>query len=238
MEPEGNQEPNSIGMETMNLPPVEVVKEGAVEEAPPAEPILAGYQQAPSVVEEVAAIQPVVPDVVLPPTGPVEVAALDHFDQPLDGTQARSLAAHLIHTYFTSQLTPLTQHHIESYDQFLQRDLRAIIASHNPILIYKNPKSRSEEKTFKYKVEIFIGGEQGNEISVCTPTVMLQEGNDVRLLYPNEARLRNLSYAVQVEAKVLIRTHITLDQPPTPEATSNTVTTEIVVDKIPLCNIP
>jgi DNA-directed RNA polymerase II subunit RPB2 len=241
MEPEGNQEPNSIGMETMNLPPVEVVKEGAVEEAPPAEPILAEYQQAPFVVEEVAPIQPVVPEVVLPPaepTGPVEVAALDHFDQPLDGTQARSLAAHLIHTYFTSQLTPLTQHHIESYDQFLQRDLRAIIASHNPILIYKNPKSRSEEKTFKYKVEIYIGGEQGNEISVCTPTVMLQEGNDVRLLYPNEARLRNLTYAVQVEAKVLIRTHITLDQPPTPEATSNTVTTEIVVDKIPLCNIP
>ena len=240
MEPEGNQEPNSIGMEEMNqmnIPPVEVVKEGAIEQTPP--PMNQAPQQEFSPVDVTQTIAPeVIQEVNFLPVAPVEVVEIEHFDQPFDGSQSRSLAAHLIHTYFTSQLTPLTQHHVESYDQFLQRDLRAIIASHNPILIYKNPKSRSEDKSFKYKVEIFIGGEQGNDISVCTPTVMLQEGTDVRLLYPNEARLRNLTYAVQVEAKVLIRTHITLDQPPTPEATSNVVTTETVIDKIPLCNIP
>jgi DNA-directed RNA polymerase II subunit RPB2 len=244
MEPQENQEDTSVGMNEFNGPPVEVVKEGAVEETPPAAPFIPAntiVQQEPAqafVSDAPPADAPAPPPAALPEPGPVEVVALDHFDQPFNGTQARSLAAHLIHTYFTSQLTPLTQHHVESYDQFLQRDLRAIIASHNPILIYKNPKARSEDKSFKYKVEIFIGGEQGNEISVCTPTVMLQEGEDVRLMYPNEARLRNLTYAVQVEAKVLIRTHITLDQPPTPEATSNVVSTDIVIDKIPLCNIP
>lgn len=247
MEPQESQEDNSVGMNEFNGPPVEVVKEGAIEETPPAAPFISA---APVVQQEpIQAFVPVVPDAppaevlapppaALPEAGPVEVVGLDHFDQPFNGTQARSLAAHLIHTYFTSQLTPLTQHHVESYDQFLQRDLRAIIASHNPILIYKNPKARSEDKSFKYKVEIFIGGENANDISVCTPTVILQEGADVRLMYPNEARLRNLTYAVQVEAKVLIRTHITLDAPPTPEATSNVVSTDIIVDKIPLCNIP
>ena len=79
----------------------------------------------------------------------------------------------------------------------------SIIKSKNPLLILK--ELIPDTKAYKYKVELWIGGESGEEIEIGTPTISLQNTKDVRLLFPNEARLRNLTYASTVSANILVR---------------------------------
>ena len=131
----------------------------------------------------------------------------------LTGEKARRLASELIHSFFTTQLNPMVKHHLTSYDQFLQQDIQAVIKANNPLLLMKNPKALRGVSTnqYKYKVEVFIGGEDANELFLGTPTVALDNGNDVRVLLPNEARLRNLTYAAELTANILVRLTIMLD---------------------------
>lgn len=122
----------------------------------------------------------------------------------LTADTGRDMSRALIDRYFRSVQYPYTRHHIDSYDQFMQQDLVSIIKTQNPILILKDLIDEATN-TYAYKVEVFIGGEDGSEIEIGTPTVALQGGNDVRLLFPNEARLRNLTYASSVYANIKVK---------------------------------
>ena len=122
----------------------------------------------------------------------------------LTGDESRELSRRLIDSYFRTVPYPYTRHHIDSFDQFLQQDLISIIKSQNPILILKD-LINEKTNTYKYKVEIFIGGEDGMAIEIGTPTISLQNTDEVRVLFPNEARLRNLTYASQVYADIIVK---------------------------------
>ena len=122
----------------------------------------------------------------------------------LTGDASRELSRKLIDNYFKTVSYPYTRHHIDSYDQFLQQDLISIIRSHNPILILKD-LINEKTNTYKYKVEIFVGGEDGNQIEIGTPTISLQDTDEVRVLYPNEARLRNLTYSSTIYTNIVVK---------------------------------
>ena len=130
------------------------------------------------------------------------------------GDDARQLSMYLIDTYFKTQSYPFTKHHIDSYDQFLGKDLPALIRAANPILILKDKIPNTDE--YRYKVEIFVGGEDGSAIEIGSPTVALQNTEEVRLLFPNEARLRNLTYSSLVMADILCRISISTTDPKQP----------------------
>jgi DNA-directed RNA polymerase II subunit RPB2 len=127
----------------------------------------------------------------------------------LTGNDARELSRKLIDRYFRTNAYPYTRHHIDSYGQFVQQDMTSIIRSQNPVLILKELNERTGE--YKYRVEIFIGGENGNAIEIGTPTISLQDTNEVRILYPNEARLRNLTYCSTVYADITVKITYTSD---------------------------
>ena len=124
------------------------------------------------------------------------------------GEEARALSEQLLKLYFKTNDYPYTRHHIESFDQFLSQDLEAIIRAQNPILLLNDSRDVaqvSKTKYYQYKAEVFIGGLKGDRLYIGTPTVSLQDSQEVRILFPNEARLRNLTYASQVEADIVIR---------------------------------
>ena len=124
----------------------------------------------------------------------------------LTGNDARELSRSLIDTYFRTVSYPYTRHHIDSYDQFMQQDMIGIIRSQNPIYILKELlPGNNENNLYKYQVQIFVGGEDGMAIEIGTPTVSLQQAQEVRVLYPNEARLRNLSYSSSVYATIFVK---------------------------------
>jgi DNA-directed RNA polymerase II subunit RPB2 len=124
----------------------------------------------------------------------------------LSGDQGRKMSRALIDRYFRTVTYPYTRHHIDSFDQFMQRDLINIIKAQNPFIILKDSLKKGTN-LYRYKVEIFVGGEDGTEIEIGAPTLNLKNGEDVRLLYPNEARLRNLTYASSVYANIHVKIH-------------------------------
>jgi hypothetical protein len=75
----------------------------------------------------------------------------------ISGDEARELSRHLIDIFFRTVSYPYTNHHISSFDQFLQQDLISIVKSQNPILILKDLIDE-KTNTYKYKVEIFVDG--------------------------------------------------------------------------------
>ena len=159
------------------------------------------------------------------------------------GNEAADLAKDLIRSYFKTQAYPFTRHHIDSYDQFLREDIIRIVQSQNPILLLKDliPKTNN---TYRYKVEIYMGGKQGTGFYIGTPTISLHEASEVRVLYPNEARLRNLTYASLVLCDVYMKITIMM---PDPEASGrlmaveheeNWVKTAEKDERLPIMKIP
>ena len=132
-------------------------------------------------------------------------------DVGIRGDEARELAEHLLQKYFKTQDYPFTRHHIESFDQFLSQDLPAIVKAENPIILLHDRIGETDYYT--YKAEVFIGGMNGENIYVGTPTVSLKKSDEVRLLFPNEARLRNLTYSSVVEADIVVRITHTVPNP-------------------------
>lgn len=160
------------------------------------------------------------------------------------GDDAKMLAKEILNTYFKTHPYPFTSHHINSYDQFLSDALPSIIKARNPILILKDLITDKPKPIYRYKVEIYMGGLDGTGFSIGTPTIALQDSSEVRVLFPNEARLRNLTYSSSVLVDVYIRITIMKPNPSTGSIESITLPpiefkkTEDLDERIPLFKIP
>lgn len=125
---------------------------------------------------------------------------------------SRKLSEFLIDKYFKTSSYPFTHHQINSYDQFISSDIPAIIKSFNPItLLQDKVGTYDKEDIYSYTTEIFVGGLEGDRYYIGTPTVSLKNGSDIRLLFPNEARLRNLTYASNIEVDIVVK--VTFSKP-------------------------
>ena len=60
----------------------------------------------------------------------------------------------------------------------------------------------------KYEIEIFYGGEKGDKISIGKPIIYHGE-NVKKQMFPNEARLKNLTYATSIYCSLYIKFIIT-----------------------------
>ena len=127
------------------------------------------------------------------------------------GNVGRDMAEKLIHSYFRTFDYPFTRHHIESFDQFLGQDVPAIIRSENPFVLLQKPIGSTG--LYGLKAEIFVGGFDASRIYIGTPSLNLRDTEEIRLMYPNEARLRNLHYASQIEADIVVRITFTNPNP-------------------------
>ena len=156
--------------------------------------------------------------------------------QTIKGDEAKDLAKKLLDSYFKTFEYPFTAHHVDSFDQFLSEGLPSILQARNPILIVKD--LQSDKKTYKYKVEVYVGGVDGRGIYIGTPTISLQQTEEVRLLFPNEARLRNLTYGSTILVDVLVRVTIQGMEPNTHEIHFRQDSTTGLDERIPLCRMP
>jgi DNA-directed RNA polymerase II subunit RPB2 len=134
----------------------------------------------------------------------------------------------------------LTQHHIRSYEAFVFREMMDIIQAENPITILKEP-IEGQPGLYKYKSEIFIGGLATNpadlNIEVGPPVITLDKGQTVRRMFPNEARIRDLTYAASYVCEILIRTTFTYPDTAAPGKFKNEVS-ELRVPKFKLFSLP
>ena len=134
----------------------------------------------------------------------------------------------LLDQYFQTTAYPYTRHHLDSYNQFLEIDLPTIIKSQNPLIIVKDLIKGTN--TYEYTVEIYVGGLDGKSLHLGTPTIQTNE--DVRLLFPNEARLRNLTYSAGLYADILVRVKFAKPVEGQPSVR------EVLLPQFPLVEIP
>jgi DNA-directed RNA polymerase II subunit RPB2 len=97
---------------------------------------------------------------------------------------------------FLQEPHSLVNHHISSYNQFID-NIPHIIHKQNPREILKN-KSGAD---FKQVCKMYVGGKKGNLFIKGQPFFIEQE--ERKVLYPNDARLRNATYAFSLHAKLV-----------------------------------
>lgn len=110
----------------------------------------------------------------------------------------------IIESYFKGQhLERLVRHQLESYNNFVGYQLNKTIEMFNPVHIAS--EQDFDAKSGKYSLEIFITFENFN---IYRPQIHENNGA-TKLMFPQEARLRNFTYAssmtIDINAKFVIR---------------------------------
>jgi len=105
----------------------------------------------------------------------------------------------ILDLYFKDHKYPFTGHHLDSYRDFVKSQIPYIIKSYNPITMIKY----DDNQNVIMKVDVYVGGENGDEIFVDRP--ITYENGTPKLITPNDARMRNLTYETHLFAKVFIR---------------------------------
>ena len=105
----------------------------------------------------------------------------------------------IIDTYFKDNPYNLVKHQLESYNDFLNNGIKQIFREKNPV---KLSKEQNENNEFKYNLEMYFGGKDGNKIYYGKPIIYDQENRRSHYMYPNEARLRNMTYGLSIHYDV------------------------------------
>mgnify|MGYP006422291661 FL=1 len=123
----------------------------------------------------------------------------------------------LIKTFFKDNPDIVAKHHLNSYNAFWDKGIINIFKNQNPIQFYK--EYDNETNQFKYQCNLYLGGKNVDKIYYGKPVIYDkkpgsedEENSEERqhFMYPNEARLRNMSYAftihydIEIEYKILI----------------------------------
>lgn len=103
----------------------------------------------------------------------------------------------VLESYFKSDKYFLTKHHLSSYNDFVSNKIVSTINALNPIITIKNTPDVTHE------INVFIGGPTGQDIYINKPTIV--EDGKQRIMYPNEARLKDLTYQSEIFADIFIR---------------------------------
>jgi len=108
----------------------------------------------------------------------------------------------IIDKLFNDNPNLLVAHHIDSYNEFMTNGIRQIFREHNPIVFQKEKDERTD--TFRNVSRFYLGGKNGDKIYYGKPVIYDETGTTSRVhyMYPNEARLRNMTYGVTIHYDV------------------------------------
>jgi len=100
----------------------------------------------------------------------------------------------IIDTYFRDNPQALVRHHIDSYNDFYKTSIYQIFKEKNPISLY----SRLDPKTNEYmsQCNLYMGGKTGDRIYFGKPVI--NDEDNAHYMFPNEARLRNMTYGMTI----------------------------------------
>ena len=117
----------------------------------------------------------------------------------------KSISWNIIHRYFKDNPYNLVSHHIDSYNNFFSKGIYQIFVENNPIRFIERI---TEEKENLAECLLYMGGKTGDKIYFGKPIIYddanssgLNESN-VHYMYPNDARLRNMTYGFTIHYDV------------------------------------
>lgn len=104
----------------------------------------------------------------------------------------------MIDSYFHDNPQCLVRHHTESYNDFFKHSIFQIFKEKNPLEI--NTRFDKDINDFRSKCIMYFGGKDGTKIYFGKP--IIYDDNNSHFMFPNEARLRNMTYGMTVHYDV------------------------------------
>ena len=100
----------------------------------------------------------------------------------------------LMDKYFQDNPQSLVRHHTESYNDFYKNGIFQIFKEKNPLRI----GTKFDEKINDYRSQcvMYFGGKDGSKIYFGKPVIY--DDNNSHYMFPNEARLRNMTYGMTI----------------------------------------
>ena len=104
----------------------------------------------------------------------------------------------ILDSHFQDNPQSLVRHHIESYNDFFKNGIHRIFKERNPIRI--QTQFDKDINDFRSQCIMYIGGKDGSKVYFGKPVIY--DDNDSHYMYPNEARLRNMTYGMTIHYDV------------------------------------
>jgi DNA-directed RNA polymerase II subunit RPB2 len=105
----------------------------------------------------------------------------------------------LIDKYFTDNPNNLVAHHLESYNDFFNNGINRIFRENNPIRFVER-EDESDKAGKRNECLLYLGGKDGSKIYLGKP--IIYDENNTHYMYPNDARLRNMTYGITIHYDV------------------------------------
>ena len=124
-----------------------------------------------------------------------------------------SIAWETIDRMFKDNPNFIVKHHIESYNNFFSKGIKEIFKDRNPIHFFKELDKDTQQ--YKYECEIYLGGVDSDRIYYSKPIIYDDEGDGKgreHYMYPNEARLRNMTYGFTIHYDIDVKFRILIDK--------------------------
>ena len=135
----------------------------------------------------------------------------------------------IIDKYFNDNPNYLVAHHLESYNSFFSEGIKRIFKEKNPIRLMKEQDKKTNE--FALRCDMYLGGKNGDKLYYGKPVIY--DDNREHFMYPNEARLRNMTYGITIHYDVEVDFFI--KDPATQEVTeSSTILPRIFLGRFPI----
>ena len=135
-----------------------------------------------------------------------------------DGHQEHmdSIIWNIIDSYFKDNPQVLVRHHIESYNDFFKTRIFQMIRDKNPTRLVSRFDPAINE--YRSQCELFIGGKDGTRIYFGKPVIFDDNQLDTHYMFPNEARLRNMTYGMTVHYDIEVEYTTILEAGEHPDA--------------------
>ena len=113
----------------------------------------------------------------------------------------------IIDTYFKDNPDFSVKHHLNSYNSFILNGIPQILRERNPIRMIK--EYTEDVKDYRYKMNLYIGGKDGKKIYYGKP--IIYDHKNQHFMFPNEARLRNMTYGITIHYDIDVDFEILLE---------------------------
>lgn len=104
----------------------------------------------------------------------------------------------IIDCYFHDNHQLLVRHHMDSYNDFFKHGIYQMFRERNPVILTSNYDSKMDD--YSLKCHLYMGGINGDRLYIGKP-VIYDDGR-THYMFPNEARLRNMTYGMTIHYDV------------------------------------
>jgi DNA-directed RNA polymerase II subunit RPB2 len=126
----------------------------------------------------------------------------DDDDDDMSQLLNETIPWNIIDKFFSDNPNVLVAHQLDSYNEFITNGISQIFKEHNPIVFQKEKNQQTD--AYKHVSRFYLGGKGGDKIYYGKPVIYDENVSTSRVhyMYPNEARLRNMTYGVTIHYDV------------------------------------